>query len=892
MKQSRPAVLPVVALTVLLAGRAAAQTNCDDALLQAKKSYDLGVFEEVPEQLAPCRGAGIPRRVAIDVHRLLALTYLYDDRPELARKEVSTILRLDSAFGVTSPARFKALVDEVRREEQVTQVASVSKTSEPLREAPATVVVVTADEIHRRGYVDLEQLLHDLPGFDLSRTNGDVYSYINLRGYRATQSDRLLFLVDGVEQNELSTNTLYLSRQYALSNIERVEVVYGPASTMYGANAYTGVISIITRQPEALLGENNRSAISAQATVNGRGSGNVDLTLAGKNGAGTIAWSLAGNFQQSQERDLSAFDDWDYTYRNFDYAGAMRLSEADADEFMAGGGCAQPSPYFQCDAAARTVELTPAGVSLVRGLDRQLIEQNALGFDDRAKNWSVDGKVRISNLTIGVQSWRSEEGTGSTNFAFQNAGNDSWTPRQTAFYLKYSIPLETVKLNLFTKYSQTSFERESTAYHYFHNYARGFLNLWSLVPPCQSPYDQQPISCAPAGTWARRVLYGALSSQLRSELNLVYEPSTKFNGVAGVELAKSSIQSTFDEISSAPVPHDPTFDAKPEQVEHTDIAVYAQSSYRPLPTLRMILAGRLSYNQINNKPGSSGYGTLFTPRAGVIYTPFRRALVLKAIYSEAFKDPTDFQKFGTIHFVNDFAGGALKPEKVRNMELSAGWEPSAALSVEAALYQAHYTDVVGVGLAAGCDPEIYGCDQYQNRDEIMSRGAQVTARYRNARGEIWGNYTHSDASQIDPQDPDGQPLLDANGQPVTEIRQADIAADRVTLGVDADWTSRFSSGLRVRYAAPRPTGEGTTQPDSPFRRMDAHTIADAVFHVRLNEDLTAQLIVNNLFDDQYFAPTPFPSVGPARVLQAGRTFYVRLAYGVPFRRTERKEARP
>jgi outer membrane receptor protein involved in Fe transport len=276
----------------------------------------------------------------------------------------------------------------------------------------------------------------------------------------------------------------------------------------------------------------------------------------------------------------------------------------------------------------------------------------------------------------------------------------------------------------------------------------------------------------------------------------------------------------------------------------------------------------------------------------VIYTPFRRTLVLKAIYSEAFKDPTDFQKFGTIHFINDFAGGALKPEKVRNIELSAGWEPSAALSVEAALYQAHYTDVVGVGMAAGCDPEIYGCDQYQNRDEILSRGAQVTARYRNALGEIWGNYTHTDAYQVDPKDPEGNLLLDEHDQPVTKLRQADIAADRVTLGVDADWSPRFGSGLRLRYAAARPTGEGTTEPGSPFRRMDAHTIADAVFHVRLNADLTAQVIVDNLFDVQYFAPTPFPAVGPARVLQAGRTFYVRLAYGVPFRRAERKEALP
>jgi outer membrane receptor protein involved in Fe transport len=887
-------MLPILMVAVLLiAGRADAQTNCDDALTQAQKTYDLGIFADVPAQLAPCLTAAMPRRVAIDVHRLLALTYIYDDQPELARREVSTILRLDSTFAATSPAQFAKLVRDLRQEQQVTQVASVSKTSESLREAPATVVVVTSDEIHRRGYLDLEQLLHDLPGFDLSRTNGDIYSFINLRGYRSDASDRLLFLVDGVEQNDLSTNTLYLSRQYPLSNIDRVEVVYGPASTMYGANAYTGVISIITKQPEGVLGEDKLSAIVAQATAGGYGGGSLDLTLAGRNPGGTIAWSVAGNFQQSKERDLSGFDAYDYTYRNFDYAGAMRLSGADADAFIAAGKCAQPSAYFECNAAQSTVELTPAGVSLVRGLDQKLISESSLGFDDRARNWAVNGQLRISNLTLGLQSWRSQEGTGSSNLALLNAGSDNWTPRETAVYLKYSIPLEKVKLNLFSRYEQTSLERENTVYHYLHSYARGTLNVWSLVEPCEAPApaDEETINCAPAGTWSRKANFGTLSTQLRSELNLTYEPSAQFNGVAGIELAKSSFQSTFDQVSTLPLPRDPALDGKPEQVEHTDLAVFAQTSYRPRPWLRTILAGRLSHNAINNKPGTSGFGTLFTPRAGLIFTPGRKALMLKAIYSEAFKDPTDYQKFGKLHFINDFPLGDLEPEKVRNIELSAGWEPSPRFSAEAALYQAHYTNVVSAGLAPDCDPNQFGCDQYQNRDENLNRGAQFTARYQVGFGELWGNYTHTDAYKIDPTAPEGGPLLDEQGNVVTRIRQADIAANRLTVGVDADWTSRLSTSLRLRYAGDRPTGPGTTQPDSPLQRIDAYAIADAVFNVHLQRDLSLQLIVNNILDEQYAAPTTFPTYGPASVLQAGRTFYVRFAYGMPSRRAERAGSR-
>src|SRR4029078_13021439 len=110
-----------------------------------------------------------------------------------------------------------------------------SSAGERVGGAPATVVVVTADEIERRGYLDLEELLYDLPGFDVSRTNGAVYANYYQRGVRSDVTTRTLLLLDGVEQHEPSTNTILLSRQYALSSIDRVEVVYGPASPIYGA---------------------------------------------------------------------------------------------------------------------------------------------------------------------------------------------------------------------------------------------------------------------------------------------------------------------------------------------------------------------------------------------------------------------------------------------------------------------------------------------------------------------------------------------------------------------------------------------------------------------------------------------------------------------------------
>src|SRR5579872_4408726 len=200
----RPFSIVLVLLLALAgAGAASAQTSCDDALAQAQKSYDLAFFEEVPAQLAPCLGAKVSRATASAVHSLLARSFFAVDDLGKAREEISTLLRIDSAFEPGPPPRFAALVAEVRRAEQTAQVASVSKTKESLREAPATVVVITGEEIEKRGYHDLEEVFHDLPGFDISRSNGEVYSTLYQRGFRSNNSDRNLLLLDGVEQNDL-----------------------------------------------------------------------------------------------------------------------------------------------------------------------------------------------------------------------------------------------------------------------------------------------------------------------------------------------------------------------------------------------------------------------------------------------------------------------------------------------------------------------------------------------------------------------------------------------------------------------------------------------------------------------------------------------------------------
>ena len=189
-------------------------------------------------------------------------------------------------------------------------------------EAPATVIVVTAEQIRRRGYLDLEAVIHDLPGFDISRSNGYSYSNLYQRGFRSDTTNRTLFLVDGVEQNDLHSNTAHISRQFPLSNIDRVEVVYGPASTMYGANAFLGVINVITKDPDDVIAEGKSIGVDAQVGGGAWSTGFLDATVAGRYRGATL--SLTGRVYKSDEWDLSQYSNWNYNPADYQFSGVER----------------------------------------------------------------------------------------------------------------------------------------------------------------------------------------------------------------------------------------------------------------------------------------------------------------------------------------------------------------------------------------------------------------------------------------------------------------------------------------------------------------------------------------------------------------------------------------
>jgi len=193
------------------------------------------------------------------------------------------------------------------------EVVSASKGPERINECPATVRVITAEEIKERGYQTLEEALSGLPGFQFRDISG-YNSYAFLRGL-PSQNNLILVLVDGVQINELNSGGFYGGAQYNLANVKRIEVVYGPASALYGTNAVSGIINIITNDPRDIQGANGG------ALAGGFGTRAMDFNYGWYDEAGDYGVSLSGKLSRTEKDDLGGARgdyNWSGNMENFE----------------------------------------------------------------------------------------------------------------------------------------------------------------------------------------------------------------------------------------------------------------------------------------------------------------------------------------------------------------------------------------------------------------------------------------------------------------------------------------------------------------------------------------------------------------------------------------------
>jgi outer membrane receptor for ferrienterochelin and colicin len=186
--------------------------------------------------------------------------------------------------------KMSAFTEESELQKQLNKNVTVSSSKAlTTRETPGIISVVTSQEIQNAGARDITDVLRLVPGFDIGQDLQFVMG-IGLRGNWANEG-KVLVMMDGQPFNELLYQTVAIGNRFPVDAIERIEIIRGPGSAVYGGSAEYGVINIITKAAESLNG----------IAVYGTGGFHADAT--GRKNAGVMIAKRTTDFAW----DFSAF---------------------------------------------------------------------------------------------------------------------------------------------------------------------------------------------------------------------------------------------------------------------------------------------------------------------------------------------------------------------------------------------------------------------------------------------------------------------------------------------------------------------------------------------------------------------------------------------------------
>jgi iron complex outermembrane receptor protein len=185
-----------------------------------------------------------------------------------------TLLSIPAAAAEPAPTDLAQLDLEALMALRVETVGSASKHEQSVSSAPASVTVVTREEIRDLGYRTLAEVLGGVRG--LFVTYDRNYSYLGFRGFQrpGDYNTRILLLIDGHQWSDAVYDMAFIGPEFGvdLDLVERVEVVRGPSSSMYGGNAFFGIVNVVTRRPASVRPGEVAAGAGSSGSYGGRAS--------------------------------------------------------------------------------------------------------------------------------------------------------------------------------------------------------------------------------------------------------------------------------------------------------------------------------------------------------------------------------------------------------------------------------------------------------------------------------------------------------------------------------------------------------------------------------------------------------------------------------------------
>lgn len=205
------------------------------------------------------------------------------------------------------------------------EVTAASRSAETVEDAPASVSIISEEEIRAFGYQTLYDALGGTRG--VFQSDDHTYSFLGFRGFArpGDYGNRVLVLLDGHTMNDDQLGSSYVGydQRADLIDIERIEVVRGPGSVLYGSNAFFGVLNLVTRDADTLLGP--RVSLAAEGVRTAR----VHVGAGSRFGTRAGAWlSLGGVVSQGEDLYFPEYvdDTFDGVVRDSDGSTAANVS--------------------------------------------------------------------------------------------------------------------------------------------------------------------------------------------------------------------------------------------------------------------------------------------------------------------------------------------------------------------------------------------------------------------------------------------------------------------------------------------------------------------------------------------------------------------------------------
>lgn len=311
-------------------------------------------------------------------------------------------------------------------------VSSVFKTEGRLSEAPAAIYVISQADIARSGAQTIPEALRIAPNLQVAQTGAGRYTITarGMSGNELTQNfpNKLLILIDGRSvYSPLFSGVYWDAQDVLLSDVDRIEVISGPGSTLWGANAVTGVINIITRSTAETQGALADVAVGNQEKV-------VGIRYGGAIGSALNYrfYTKAFSIDESQTATRSgAGDGWDRVQGGFradwnpvpddliTFQGDIfqaKIDQGTRDDQIVSGG----------NLVGRWTRATANGERRIQGYFDRLSRRNeAEGIDIDVDNYDLDAQ---QSLTLGGHALVLGGGLRITSFETRPTGGLAFLP--------------------------------------------------------------------------------------------------------------------------------------------------------------------------------------------------------------------------------------------------------------------------------------------------------------------------------------------------------------------------------------------------------------------------------------------------------------------------------